>query len=272
MDNQFGVTAIGLATGAGVGWQAVLSSNPGIHFSKVLKNLNEKASFLDEKYLRRLDRSNLLALVAINDLFKNAHLKNYPPEEVGLLVVNSSCGIQFLQQESKNLSLKGPEHVSRYLSVAFFSCGSAGMISLIFNIKGYSTTLNFVSNPLLEILNVAADILVLRKAQYVIVGATESPLVPLIEKNYVNPKEGILAEASCFFLIESLQSAKIRRQMVLATLEELKMQSYDMLSGLRKKWFGNCLTVNPFLEMILAIHAKHPAVHSFEEVKNAVFK
>ncbi len=203
------------------------------------------SEFMPLKYVGRTDRSNQLALYAIGRVLKQSGLQKFEPHEMGLIVANSLCGINYVEKQARIFSEAGEKDVSKYLSVAFFPCGTAGMASILFNIRGYSTTLCQSAGAGTKSLELAQQIIASGKAKYVLVGGTEAPLIPLFMDAFANRPDSRgskkLGEASCFFLMESEASAKARQVPILGSVSEILTDSQGQYGVMREILFGNCL-------------------------------
>jgi ribosome-associated toxin RatA of RatAB toxin-antitoxin module len=210
------------------------------------------------KYVGRTDRSNQLALAAVQEALQQSGLKNYLPEEVGIVVCNFLCGINYVEKQSRILREEGPQNISKYLSLAFFPCGTAGMISLIHQIKGYSNTLGGIESSGEQAIQLAEEALKNGKAKFMLVGATEAPLIDLFRQGYAqkygDQAANHLSEASCFLVLEKKRTALERNVPVLASLNDLKqMMGAPLFSALRYSLCGDALSANHFIEFAFKI-------------------
>jgi len=261
MNNEIVMTGLGIMTNQGSGKTLLLEGVRQV--SKKNKTFKAYVPHFDPseimplKYVGRTDRSNQLALAAVKEALEQSNLKNYLPEEMGIIVCNFLCGINYVEKQSRILSEEGPKNISKYLSLAFFPCGTAGMISLVHQIKGYSTTLG-AENSAEHAIQLAENALKANKVRFMLVGATEAPLIDLFRKGYAQKygeeQAQHLSEASCFFVLEKNQTAKERRAPVLASLQTLKTNLNDPgIHALRYLLCGDTLSCNPWLEYALKI-------------------
>src|SRR6185436_4873696 len=88
--------------------------------------------------IRKVDRSNLYAVAAGVMAVQDAglDLKKENLERMGSSIGNAACGVEYAQQESRVIHTRGPRWGSPYLAIAFFSCGSNGLLSIRLGTKG----------------------------------------------------------------------------------------------------------------------------------------
>jgi hypothetical protein len=195
---------------------------------------------------------------AVEKFFGKEPHKGINPDEVGIVVCNFLCGINYVEKQSRILREEGPQNISKYLSLAFFPCGTAGMISLIHQIKGYSNTLGGIESSGEQAIQLAEEALKNGKAKFMLVGATEAPLIDLFRQGYAqkygDQAANHLSEASCFLVLEKKRTALERNVPVLASLNDLKqMMGAPLFSALRYSLCGDALSANHFIEFAFKI-------------------
>ena len=186
--------------------------------------------------VRKMDRSVLLAWLAMNEARVQAKLESAPSGlRVGLMVGTSRGSIGKLQEGFTRL------HSQRYRPSLATDCTIAsisGALAQRFGATGPCATISATCASAAYAIGFAAEQLALGKADVMLVGGAEAPLVPdLIVQmhaarllgSHLNPactcrpfdvtRNGLcLGEASAFLVLESRQSARARRVSPLARL------------------------------------------------------
>lgn len=148
------VTGIGVAAPNGLGkdkfWAATLRGESGIgtvqrfDVSKYPSKLGgeltdfDPGEFLAGRLLPQTDRMTQIALAASDWALADAGVEQgtYDTTEMGVSTSGASGGLEYGQRELDNLWGKGPEHVSVYMSFAWFYAVNSGQISLRHEMRG----------------------------------------------------------------------------------------------------------------------------------------
>ncbi|MCK5535029.1 hypothetical protein KAI68_07925, partial [bacterium] len=148
------ITGLGVIASNGIGkeefWKNLLAGQPGI---KKLTRFNSEAennqiageiqgfdalAYFKAKEIRHTDRSNRYALAAALMALEDSQLEieKENRQKIGSIIGNAVCGVEFADKELAILRKFGPKRGSPFLSVAFFPCGTGGLLSIRLGIKG----------------------------------------------------------------------------------------------------------------------------------------
>ncbi len=196
MVNPVVVTGIGVVAPNGLGrqafWQALITGLSGVRSirrfdssrlsSRIAGEVDiDPLQYFDAHELKKVDRSNVLAmaagLMAIEDSGLNLKVENM--ENFGSSIGNAVCGIEYAQKESDVIYGKGPRWGSPYLAIAFFPCGSNGLLSIRLGMKGPVLTLCNGNTSATDAIGMAYRLIRSGKAEMMLAGGTEAPLIPM---------------------------------------------------------------------------------------------
>src|SRR5689334_7465261 len=153
------ITGVGVVAPNGVGkeafWQALLNGLSGVRpirrydtHSLDCRIGGEIIGFDPLRYfeandLKKMDLGNLYALAAAQMALEDSglDLKSENLERFGSTVGNAIGGVDYVDHEIDVTRKKGGRWVSPYTAIAFFSCGTNGLISIRFGFKGVILTL-----------------------------------------------------------------------------------------------------------------------------------
>ncbi|MEW2353450.1 ketosynthase chain-length factor [Spirillospora sp. NPDC029432] len=148
------ITGIGVATPNGLGtdefWAATLRGESGIgtvrrfdvsgYPSRLGGEVDgfEPADHLPGRLIPQTDRMTQLALAASDWALADARLEpgTYDPSEMGVATAGAFGGFEYGQRELDKLWTEGPEHVSVYMSFAWFYAVNTGQISIRQSMRG----------------------------------------------------------------------------------------------------------------------------------------
>jgi minimal PKS chain-length factor (CLF/KS beta) len=147
------VTGIGVAAPNGLGkdrfWAATLRGESGIRtvrrfdVSRYPSRLGGEIDFEPTDYLAgrlipQTDRMTQIALAASDWALSDAGVEpdTYDTTEMGVATSGASGGLEYGQRELDNLWGAGPEHVSVYMSFAWFYAVNSGQISIRHGMRG----------------------------------------------------------------------------------------------------------------------------------------
>ncbi len=197
MTHRVVVTGVGVVAPNGVGkeafWQALITGLSGVHSirrfdpSRLATRIAGEISdldplnYFDPHELKKVDRSNILAVAASEDAIRDAglDLARENGERMGSSIGNAVCGIEYAQKESEVIYGKGPRWGSPYLAIAFFPCGSNGLLSIRFKMKGPVLTFCNGNTSGTDAIGMAYRMIRGGKADVMLAGGTEAPLIPL---------------------------------------------------------------------------------------------
>jgi act minimal PKS chain-length factor (CLF/KS beta) len=148
------VTGIGVAAPNGLGqdkfWAATLRGESGIgtvrrfDVSRYPSRLGgeigdfEPTDYLAGRLIPQTDRMTQIALAASDWALADAGVQpgTYDTTEMGVATSGASGGLEYGQRELDNLWGAGPEHVSVYMSFAWFYAVNSGQISIRHGMRG----------------------------------------------------------------------------------------------------------------------------------------
>ncbi|OGR88946.1 MAG: hypothetical protein A2992_06900 [Elusimicrobia bacterium RIFCSPLOWO2_01_FULL_59_12] len=191
------VTGVGVVAPNGVGkeafWQALMQGLSGVRPIRRFDSHQlptqiagevldlDPLQYFEPHELKKVDRSNVLAmaagLMAVQDSGLDLHRQNL--ERMGSSIGNAVCGIEYAQKESDVISQKGPRWGSPYLAIAFFPCGSNGLLSIRLGMKGPVLTFCNGNTSGTDAIGMAYRMIKGNKADVMLAGGTEAPLIPL---------------------------------------------------------------------------------------------
>src|ERR1035437_8059753 len=132
--------------------------------------------------LKKVDRSNLYAmaagLMAVQDSGLDLGKEN--PERIGSAIGNSVGGIEYVDKEVDVMRDRGPRWGSAFLAIAFFSCGTNGLLSIRFGLKGPVLTFCNGNASGNDALGMAYRTVQSGRADVMLAGGTEAPLIPML--------------------------------------------------------------------------------------------
>ncbi len=191
------VTGAGVVAPNGIGkeafWQALTNGLSGVRSIRrfdpsalVSRMAGEVVDFDPLAYfepheLKKVDRSNVFAVAASQGALDDAGLdfSRENGERVGSSIGNAVCGIEYAQKESEVIYGKGPRWGSPYLAIALFPCGSNGLLSIRFKMKGPVLTFCNGNTSGTDAIGMAFRMIKAGRADVMLAGGTEAPLIPL---------------------------------------------------------------------------------------------
>lgn len=150
--------------------------------------------YFDAHELKKVDRSNVFAVAGGAQAIRDAGLDmgRENPERIGSAIGNAVCGIEYAQKESDIFYKKGPRWVSPYLAISFFPCGSNGLLSIRFNMKGPVLTFCNGNASGTDAVGMAYRLIRGGKADVMMAGGAEAPLIPLFVGSFA--RDGWLSQ------------------------------------------------------------------------------
>lgn len=210
MSTRVVVTGLGVVAPNGVGkeafWQALITGLSGVHsirrfdascFSSRIAGEVDTLNPLDyfePKELKKVDRSNVYAVAAAQMALADSglNLDREDRERVGSAIGNSLGGVDFVDKEIDVMRQRGPHWGSPYLAIAFFSCGTNGLLSIRLGLKGVVLTFCNGNTSGSDAIGMAYRTIQSGRADVMFAGGTEAPIVPLFLGSLA--KDGMLSQ------------------------------------------------------------------------------
>jgi act minimal PKS chain-length factor (CLF/KS beta) len=132
-------------------WQSILDGKSGINriqrfdAPKYPVKLSGELSTFDptehvpSRLLVETSAMSHLALAAAEAALKDAEVNpaELPEYELGVITANATGGVEVGQRELQKLWTQGPEHVSAYMSIAWFYAATTGQLSIRHKFRGH---------------------------------------------------------------------------------------------------------------------------------------
>jgi 3-oxoacyl-[acyl-carrier-protein] synthase II len=249
MKQRVVVTGVGVVAPNGIGkdafWQALIQGLSGVRSirrfdtssftSRIGGEINafDPLPYFESKEIKKVDRSNLYAIaagvMALED--SGLDLAHENTERIGSAIGNALGGVEFVDKEIDVMREKGPRWGSPYLAIAFFSCGTNGLLSIRLGLKGVVLTLCNGNTSGTDALGMAYRTIQSGRADVMFAGGTEAPLVPLflgslakdgfLSQRNADPEKAsrpfdlhadgmVLGEGAALLTLESLDHARAR--------------------------------------------------------------
>jgi len=243
------ITGLGVVAPNGIGkeafWQAQLEGLSGVrtirrfdtsrydtHIGGEINDF-DPLGYFDPHELKKIDRSNMYAIAAAQMALQDSKvdLAHENRERFGSSIGNALGGVDYVDKEIDVLRDKGPRWGSPYLAIAFFSCGTNGLLSIRFGLKGPVMTMCNGNTSGSDAIGAAYRTIRSGRADMMLAGATEAPLVPLfvgsmskdgfLSKRNEDPESAlrpfdptadgmVLGEGAALLVLESLEHATAR--------------------------------------------------------------
>ncbi len=191
------ITGVGVVAPNGVGkeafWQALMQGLSGVrpirrfdpspYATRIAGELTDfdPRDYMDARDVKKVDRSNIYAIAAGDMALKDSglDLRAEDVERIGSSIGNSVGGVDYVKKEIDVINEKGPHWTSPYLAIAFFPCGTNGLLSIRLGIKGVVLTLCNGNTSGTDAIGMAYRTIQSGRADVMFAGGTEAPLVPL---------------------------------------------------------------------------------------------
>ena len=254
MDKRVVITGIGmltpLANNTEQTWELLINGKSGIDYiesfdtSKFeckyggeLKNFNAE-EYVDEKKLRRLDRSSILAIVAARQAIEDADLKIplSDADNTGIALGTGIGGAHLLLENDKKLRDKGPRRVSPFLITHMLPDTASGLLSIELGAFGPNLAVTAACATGGTVIGEAFEIIKRGDANTMITGGFEASMHPIYLAAFQamkalaineNPKDACkpfdiarngftLSEGATILILEELNSALKRKAKIYA--------------------------------------------------------
>src|SRR5258708_3864992 len=191
------ITGVGVVAPNGVGkeafWQALMQGLSGVrpirrfdpspYATRIAGELTDfdPRDYMDARDVKKVERSNIYAIGAGEMALKDSglDLRAEDVERIGSSIGNSVGGVDYVKKEIDVINEKGPHWTSPYLAIAFFPCGTNGLLSIRLGIKGVVLTLCNGNTSGTDAIGMAYRTIQSGRADVMFAGGTEAPLVPL---------------------------------------------------------------------------------------------
>jgi len=190
------VTGIGAVTPIGLNvdsfWQALLAGQSGICNTTLcdVSDLSCKIAgevkgfdprnYLDHKEARRMARFSQFAVASTAMAFEDAalNLDKENQERMGVLIGNGIGGFPEAEVGCRLLIAKGGMRMNPLFMPIILPNMAAGQISMIFGLKGFSSTITTACAAATQAIGEAVEVIRHNKADIMVAGGTEAALTP----------------------------------------------------------------------------------------------
>jgi 3-oxoacyl-[acyl-carrier-protein] synthase II len=139
----------------------------------------EPAAMLDRSQARRMDRCEQFGIVAAREAWADAGAPEVDPERLGVVVSSGFGGVASTLSAYDTLREKGWQRVSPFTVPMLMPNGPAGWIGLELGARaGVHTTVSACASGA-EAIGYGMDMIRLGRADVVLAGGTEAPIIPL---------------------------------------------------------------------------------------------
>ncbi|WP_040406252.1 ketosynthase chain-length factor [Amycolatopsis nigrescens] len=189
------VTGLGVMAPNGIGaedyWAATLDGKSGIDriqrfdcsgYPVTLAgelNTFEPSDHVSSRLLFETSMMSHLAFVAADRALADAKIDpaGLPEYELGVITANATGGVEFGQRELENLWSQGPDHVSAYMSIAWFFAATTGQLSIRHKLRGHCGVVVSEQAGGLDAIGQGRRVL-RQQHRMALVGGTESAMSP----------------------------------------------------------------------------------------------
>lgn len=194
MTRKVVVTGLGMTTPVGgdvaSNWEAVLAGRPGIEVieepwvadqpSKIAGVLAvEPSDVMDRVQIRKLDRSQQVAVIAAREAWADAGSPDVNPDRLGTVIASGIGGVTSLMAAYDTLLERGPSRISPHMVTMIMPNGPAAVVGLEFGARaGVHTPVSACASGA-EAISYAARMIESGRADIVIAGGTEAAIHPI---------------------------------------------------------------------------------------------
>ena len=192
------ITGLGVVAPNGIGveafWHAmnkgVLGVKPVQRFHTVdlpIQIAGEVRDFnvgdhIDRKLANRTDRVTHFVLAAVQEALQDAQLvlEQEDPKCVGVVIANTTGGVEYVLEQVEALHMRGPRFMSTYSAIAWLQVANVGQTSVRYGLQGYcKTPVNDIVGGL-DALGIAYNAIRRGAADVLITGGCESLVQPFL--------------------------------------------------------------------------------------------
>ncbi|HXX79682.1 MAG TPA: beta-ketoacyl synthase N-terminal-like domain-containing protein [Ktedonobacteraceae bacterium] len=138
--------------------------------------------YIDRKLANRTDRVTHYVLAAVQEALSDAQLvlEQEDPNCVGVVIANTTGGVEFVAEQIEALYMRGPRFMSVYTAIAWLHVAHVGQTSVRYGLKGYSKTpVNDIVGGL-DAFGIAYQAIRRGAADILITGGCESLVQPIL--------------------------------------------------------------------------------------------
>jgi 3-oxoacyl-(acyl-carrier-protein) synthase len=137
---------------------------------------------IDRKLANRTDRVTHFVLAAVQEALDDAQLVLVQEDAkcVGVVIANTTGGVEYVQEQIQALHVRGPRFMSAYSAIAWLQVANVGQTSVRYGLQGYSKTpVNDIVGGL-DALGIAYNSIRRGAADVLITGGCESLVHPFL--------------------------------------------------------------------------------------------
>lgn len=154
-----------------------------------VKNLDLEGIF-GKREMRRMDRAQMLALVAAEEAIKDAGIEITPDNQydVGCIVGSGIGGISTVVEAFRGFDEKGHRGVSPVIVPALLHDGISSRVSMQYGLKGPNYNITAACATSNNSLGDAADMIRMGRAKVMVAGGSEACVMPMVISGFNNMK------------------------------------------------------------------------------------
>lgn len=154
-----------------------------------VKNLDLAAKF-GRREMRRMDRAQMLALMAAEEALQDADIEITPDNQydVGTVVGTGIGGITTVVQALYGFDARGHRGVSPVIVPALLHDGISSRVSMRFGLKGPNYNITAACATSNNTLGDAADMIRMGRAKVMVAGGSEACIMPMVISGFNNMK------------------------------------------------------------------------------------
>ncbi len=166
-----------LAGNSGVGRVMRIDTTPfATHIGAELKHF-DPAQFMTLKQARRMSRCSQFAIAAAKMAVQDARLDKIDPDRTGVVIGTAVGGYDAVQEGMTDVLTKGWRHTSPFALGAGMPNAPAFHVSLLFNARGYNSTVCTSCASGTQAIGEAAEAIRRGAADVIVAGGTESAIM-----------------------------------------------------------------------------------------------
>jgi len=195
--------------------------------------------FFDRKEARRLDRFSKFAIVAAQEAWNDASIRDFDPFRVTTVIATGMGGLETIEKNKEILMKKGPRYVSALSVPMLIPNMASANVSLRLGLKGPSFTPITACASSLDAIGIAYKLLQMGMADVALAGGTEAGMTPLgisgfasaraLSRRNDDPKHAsrpfdkdrdgfVMAEGAAVLVLETLDHAMRRGARIYAEI------------------------------------------------------
>jgi 3-oxoacyl-[acyl-carrier-protein] synthase II len=141
----------------------------------------EPRDYMDHKEARRMARFSQLVVAASKAALEDSglNLAREKPERMGVLVGNGIGGFPEVEEGFHIIGQKGAMRLNPFFMPVILPNMAAGQISMIFGLKGFSSTITTACAAATQAIGDAVEVIRQNKADIMVAGGTEAAITPI---------------------------------------------------------------------------------------------